>query len=467
MDVYPLFLKLAGRPCLLVGGGAVAERKAELLLGAGGALTVIAARLTAGLADAAEAGRLRHLALPLAQEQFQRQALVVVATEDDALAREASELAQAAGVPVNVVDRPELSTCIAGAVVDRSPVLVAITTGGAAPVLARELRLAIERLLPPALGRLAAFARHFRAAAKAAIPGALARRRFWERFFASPLADAVLAGGEARAQAAMLALVNRAAARGTASGIVYLVGAGPGDPELLTLRAHRLLAEADVIVYDRLVDPAVLERSRRDAERIYVGKAKGCHSLSQDEINALLAALASEGKRVVRLKGGDPFIFGRGGEELEALRARGIAVEVVPGVTAALGCAAAAQIPLTHRKLARAVTFVTGHTSAGDGEIDWAALARLPGTLAIYMGVSQAATIAARLVGHGLDPSTPAAVVENGTRQGEHVVTGRLGELASLVEAHGVAGPALIVIGEVVSFARAETLPALALAVNA
>ncbi len=466
MDVYPLFLKIAGRPCLLVGGGAAAERKAELLMRAGARLTIVAERLTPGLARAAGAGRLRHLAAPLGPEQFRGQALVVVASEDEALAREASVLAHGAGVPVNVVDRPELSTCIAGAVVDRSPVLVAITTGGAAPVLARELRLAIERLLPPSLGRLAAFAERFRAAAKAALPSPRARRRFWERFFASALAKAVLAGDEAGAQAAMVARVNRGEMRGEDVGIVHLVGAGPGDPELLTLRAHRLLAEADTIVYDRLVDPAVLELGRRDAERIHVGKAAGRHSLSQDEINALLARLASQGKRVVRLKGGDPFVFGRGGEELEALRARGIAVAVVPGVTAALGCAAAAEIPLTYRGLASAVTFVTASQRDG-GELDWAALARLPGTLAIYMGVSQAERIAERLVAHGRRPATPVALVENGTRQGERVIVGKLGELAALVEAHGIGAPALIVVGEVVRLAKPAALPALPLAASA
>jgi len=345
MDVYPLFLKLAGRPCLLVGGGEVALRKAELLLRAGGALTVLAERLVPELRAAAEAERIRHLAGPILPAHFFGQALAVVATEEEALARRASALAQAAGVPVNVVDRPELSSFLAPALVDRSPVLVAISTGGASPLLAREIRLAIERLLPSGLGRLAALARQFRAAAKAAIPGAAARRRFWERCLKGPVADAMLAGDEAGARAAMVALINRAGrARGT-SGRVHLVGAGPGDPELLTLRAHRLLGEADAIVYDQLADPRVLERARRDAERIDVGKAKGRRGLSQDGINALLVELARQGKRVVRLKGGDPFVFGRGGDELEALRAAGVAVEVVPGISAALARAAQSDAP--------------------------------------------------------------------------------------------------------------------------
>jgi len=340
MDVYPLFLKLAGRPCLLVGGGEVARRKAELLLRAGGVLTVVAERLAPELHAAAKAGRIRHLAGPLLPAHFLGQTLALVATEDEALARRTSALAHAAGVPVNVVDRPELSSFIAPALVDRSPVLVAISTGGASPLLAREIRLAIERLLPSGLGRLAGLARQFRAAAKAAIPGAAARRRFWERCLKGPVADAMLAGDEARARAAMVALVNRAGRERGTSGMVYLVGAGSGDPELLTLRAHRLLGEADAIVYDRLVDPRVLERARRDARRIHVGKAKGRHGLSQDGAIALLVELARQGKRVVWLKAGDPVVFGRGGEELSALRARGVAVEVVPGISAALARAA-------------------------------------------------------------------------------------------------------------------------------
>jgi uroporphyrin-III C-methyltransferase / precorrin-2 dehydrogenase / sirohydrochlorin ferrochelatase len=474
MDVYPLFLKLAGRPAVLVGGGQAAARKAELLLRAGSRLTVVAEDLSPALAEAALAGKLRHLAGPLLPEHFRGAALAVVATDDPARARRAAALAGAAGVPVNVVDRPELSSFIAPAVVDRSPVLVAISTGGASPLLAREIRLAIERLLPAALGRLARFARQFRAAARAAIPDALARRRFWEQCLKGPVAEAVLAGDEARARTAMLALVNRTGrtghtgrTSGAGGGVVYLVGAGPGDPELLTLRAHRLLNEADAIVHDRLVDPRVLELARRDAERIPVGKAKGRHSSPQDEINGLLVELAAQGKRVVRLKGGDPFIFGRGGEELEALRAHGIAVEVVPGISAALGCAAAAQIPLTHRAYANAVTFVTAQGSAGGRPIDWAALARLPGTIAVYMGAGEAQAVARELTAHGLDPSTPAAVIENGTRADERIRLAPLAELGRLAAAHPIAAPALIVIGEVAAFARAAGAETSALAASA
>ena len=458
MEAFPLFMKLAGRPCLVVGGGAAAARKAELLLRAGARVTIAAPALPPELAEARAAGRLRHERGRVGPSLVRGQTLVIVATDDVALDRRVAETARAAGVPVNVVDRPAFSTFITGALVDRSPVLVAISTGGTAPVLAREVRLAIERLLPPALGRLARFAERFRTAVKAAVPDAVRRRRFWEGFFKGPVAAVVLKGDEKAARVAMLGLVNRGEAGRPTLGIVSLVGAGPGDPELLTLRALRLLGEADVIVYDRLVGPGILERARRDAERIDVGKRKGCHGKSQDEINALLAALAQAGKRVVRLKGGDPFVFGRGGEELEFLRARGVRVEVVPGISAALGCAAAAQIPLTHRALAGAVTFVSGHSSAGEIEPDWASLARRRETLVIYMGVSAAERIARALIAHGLPPATPAAIVENGTRPNQRTLVGTLAELGGLVAAHDVTGPALIVIGEVVRLAEVERI---------
>lgn len=328
MDAFPVFLKLQGRPCLIVGGGEVAAHKAELLLRAGAALTVTAPSLHGTLAAWAEEGRLCHVAECFAPGQLRGQSLVIVATEDIALAHQVSERAREAGIPVNVVDRPELSTFIVGALVDRSPVLVAISTGGAAPVLTREIRLAIERLLPPALGRLARFAARFRSAVKAAIPNVLARRRFWEGFFKGPVAQAVLAGDESGAQATMLALVNRSeGGRGT-QGIVHIVGAGFGEVDLLTLRASCRLGEADVIVYDDRVAPMILERARRDAERIKIDERQG-------EIRTVLAALAHAGKKVVWLVGGDPVLARHGGEEAAALRALGVAVELVPGVPAA------------------------------------------------------------------------------------------------------------------------------------
>jgi uroporphyrin-III C-methyltransferase/precorrin-2 dehydrogenase/sirohydrochlorin ferrochelatase len=337
-------------------------------------------------------------------------------------------------------------------------VVIGIATGGAAPVLASRVREAIERLLPARLGRLAEFAASFRTAVKATVPSAASRLRFWDRFFDGPVADQVLAGNERGARERMLTLVNGREANEPPRGGVAIVGAGPGDPDLLTLRALRLLQRADVVIYDKLVGPGVLDLARRDAERIYVGKSTGHHSASQDEINALAAAKALAGRRVVRLKGGDPFIFGRGGEELTYLRQHGVAVEVVPGITAALGCAAAVGIPLTHRDHAQAVTLATGQGKDGEPELDWATLARLGQTLVIYMGVGAAGRIAARLVDNGLDPGTPVAVIESGTLPGQKAAYGRLSGLGWLVRQSSIAGPALIVIGRVAALADGAAL---------
>jgi uroporphyrin-III C-methyltransferase/precorrin-2 dehydrogenase/sirohydrochlorin ferrochelatase len=348
-----------------------------------------------------------------------------------------------------VVDRPELSSFITPAIIDRDPLVIGICSGGEAPILARQLRARIESLLPANLGRLARFAGTFRNAVSAQIGDGTQRRRFWERLFSGPIADKVLAGDETGAREAMLSLINGRAVQRHEEGSVAIVGAGPGDPDLLTFKALRRLQEADVVLYDKLIGPEIIDYARRDAERIYVGKTKANHSKTQDEINALMAEHALAGRRVVRLKGGDPFIFGRGGEEMDYLQARGIAVEVVPGVTAAAGCAAAAGIPLTLRGTALAVTFLTGHAKDGEPDLDWASLAAGKQTLAVYMGVSTAGTVAQRLIEHGLDAGTPVAVIENGTRPEQKVVTARLEELARRLHDAGITGPALIIIGEV------------------
>jgi uroporphyrin-III C-methyltransferase/precorrin-2 dehydrogenase/sirohydrochlorin ferrochelatase len=382
--------------------------------------------------------------------------IVFAASEEHALDDRVAEAASARGVPFNVVDRAESSSFILPAIVERDPVVIAISSGGAAPVLARRLREAIERLLPTRLGRLARFADGFRAAIKGLLPEATQRRRFWERFFDSPVAEAVLAGDESKAREGMLTLVNSRAGDPVEPGVVHLVGAGPGSPDLLTLRALQVMQRADVVVYDRLVGPQILDLVRRDAERLYVGKAAGRHSLPQDEINVLLERLAGEGKRLVRLKGGDPFIFSRGGEELAYLRARDIASEVVPGITAALGCAASVGLSLTHRDHAQVLTLVTAESKDGEPEIDWANLAQPRQTLAIYMGVAAAGRIAQRLIGSGLAPSTPVAVVENGTLPDQRGVVGRLDGLKALIRESGITGPAIIFVGEAARAVRAE-----------
>jgi uroporphyrin-III C-methyltransferase/precorrin-2 dehydrogenase/sirohydrochlorin ferrochelatase len=434
MRSFPLFLKLEGRPVLLVGAGSAAAAKLRLLSSAGARVTVAA-----------------DIPSP---ETFGAVGLVFGATGNEADDRAVAERARAAGKLVNIVDRPELSDFTMPAIVDRGDIVVAVSTHGASPVLAQRVRAAIESVLPPGLGRLAQFAQRFRAAVQARIGENAARRRFWDQVLSGPIAAAVLAGDEKRAARDLIRAVNRGEPKAE-TGRVSLVGAGPGDPELLTLRAARALREADVIVYDKLVDPAVLEYARRDARRIFAGKSKGDHTLPQAEINALLVAEAKAGRHVVRLKGGDPFVFGRGGEELDALAAEHIRVEVVPGITAATGCAAYAGFPLTHRDHASSVVFVSGHSKDGFSDLDWRALANPHQTVVVYMGVSAAGEVAGKLIQAGLSASTPVAIVENGTRWDQRVIKGDLQQAADLIRAHGVAGPALLVIGEVTRAAEA------------
>ena len=464
MQHFPAFFALNGRSVLVVGGGATACRKARLLADAGASVLVVAPSLGEEMAALAQEGRVEHLARPFAPEDLHGHTLVIAATGISAVDAAVSAAAQARGLPVNVVDAPSLSTFIMPALVRRDPITVAISTGGAAPVLARAIRAKLEALLPANLGRLARFADGFRGAVKATHGSETERRRFWERFFSGPIATAVLDGDERWARERMLDAVNRSQAEDEAAGSVALVGAGPGDPELLTLRAVRLLEEADVIVYDRLVGAGILDRARRDATRIYVGKSRGAAEKSQDEINALLLAEARAGKRVIRLKGGDPFVFGRGGEEADYLARRGVRVVTVPGITAATACAAAAGIPLTHRDHVQALTFVTGQGRDGEPDLDWAGLASGRQTIAVYMGRAMAGRIAEKLIEAGMSPATPAAMIENATLPEQWIATAPLSELGCLAAAgedRGARAPALFVIGEVVRKAQAWAEPAL------
>ena len=374
--------------------------------------------------------------------------LVFMALDDaDELTR-LGALARAAGAQINVVDKPHLSDFQTPALIDRDEVVIGVATGGSAPILARDIRTAIEGVMPAGLAHVARLARELRDTVKASVPDFMARRRFWEKAFRGPAATLAAEGRTAEARREMLRLLNVAAPE---QGVVHIVGAGPGDPELLTLKALRVLQDADVIIHDRLVPEAVLARARRDAKRLYVGKARGDHSVPQDQIEALMVAEAKAGHRVVRLKGGDPFVFGRGGEELEAMP-----VFVVPGVTAALACAASAGVPLTHRDHAQAVTFVTAQAKPGGVDADWSRLAAPNHTLAIYMGADRAEETAARLIAAGRSPSTPVALVENGSRPDERVLTGRLDGLGALVRGAGLTGPALLFVGETAAFSAAQ-----------
>jgi uroporphyrin-III C-methyltransferase/precorrin-2 dehydrogenase/sirohydrochlorin ferrochelatase len=460
MEHFPIFLDLRDRPCLVVGAGSVAARKIDLLLRAGAKVTVVAPELkSAAVAELAAAKRISHVAEAFAPRHAPNHALVVAATSHRAVNAAVSRTAQDYGIPVNVVDDPQLSSFIVPAIVDRAPVTIAISSDGVAPVLSRLIRARIESAIPASIGRLAVLAARLRKLVRRRLPDLARRRSFWESVFEGRIGALAMAGRDGEADRLLAEELDRAAL-GEQLGEVALVGAGPGDPDLLTFGALRLLQSADVIVHDRLVSSEILDLSRRDAERIDVGKSAAGRSVTQDEINALLLKLARGGKRVVRLKGGDPFLFGRGGEEMELLAANGVPVRMVPGITAAIGCAAYAGIPLTHRDHAHACIFVSGHRRHGAPEPDWAALAHPGHTLVIYMGLATLSETSAKLMAHGLAPSTPAAAIENGTRLEQRVVVGTLADLSQRVAAAGLDGPTLIVVGSVVSLRQANTFVA-------
>ncbi len=444
MDFLPIFMNLRGEPCLVVGGGEVAARKCALLLRAGAKVTVCAPEL----APAFDTGRIEHRAARFREADLDGQALVIAATDDQAVNRAVAAAARARRIPVNVADQPELCTFILPSIIERAPLTVAISSGGASPVLARLLRARLESLIPAAYGRLAALAAEFRERVKARFRGA-ERRRFWERALEGPIAEMVLAGRDAEARHALEAALEDARLA-LSGGDVALVGAGPGDPDLLTFRALRLMQQADVVVYDQLVSKPILDLVRLEAERIYAGKARAQHALPQEDINALLVRLAREGKRVVRLKGGDPFIFGRGGEEIATLAAEGIPFQVVPGITAAAGCASYAGIPLTHREHAQSVMFVAGHLRDGTMNFNWRALAQPQQTLVVYMGLLGLEVLCRELVAHGLPASLPAALVQQGTTPQQRVLEGTLATLPGIVAASEVRAPTLVIVGEVV-----------------
>ncbi len=423
MRTYPVFLDLAGRRVYVLGAGEAADRRSETF---------------------AALGALVERAADFNPTQLPGCALAIGAGAPEHDLRALSEAAQRLGIPVNIVDRPELCSFITPAIVDRDPITIAISTGGTAPILARMLRQRIESVVAPGWGRLAALAGRLQAETRRLLPDVAQRRRVLERIFAGAPADLILAGNEAAGEAAYRAALTET---GQQPGIVHLVGAGPGAADLVSLRALRLLGEADVVVHDRLGTAAVLDLARRDCEKIDVGKSQGDHTMPQKEINALLVSLAQAGKQVVRLKGGDPFIFGRGGEEKEAVEAAGIAVTVVPGITAASACAASAGIPLTHRDAAHAVTFVTAHRRRPDLGIDYAGLLKPGVTLAIYMGLATLPRLRDEVAEAGFPTDLPAVLVENGGTDQARVLRGTLAELADAAGVWAAGGPVLILLG--------------------
>ncbi len=453
MDYLPIFLKLRDRSCLVVGGGAVALRKVELLLRSGGEVTAVAPRFHPALERLASEQRIRLRRKPFEPDDLVGMYLVVAATDDRRLNHEIATLARERGIPVNAVDQPEDCDFIMPAIVDRSPVIVAVSSGGRAPVLTRLIKSRLETLLPEGIGRLAQLAGQFRDRVKQRIIPER-RRRFWEQVLTGAPGELMLSGQQQAAVDAMARAIDAADRQETPLGYVALVGAGPGDPDLLTFRALRLLQEADVVVYDRLVSRPILDLIRRDAEKIYAGKARADHTLPQESINQLLVRLAREGRRVVRLKGGDPFIFGRGGEEIETLAENGIPFLVVPGITAASGCASYAGIPLTHRDYAQSCLFVTGHRKDGSITLDWDKMIVPRQTLVIYMGLLGLEEICRALIEHGMAPEMPAALIESGTTPRQKVVVATVATLAQAARDAQAAPPTLIIVGEVVKLRR-------------
>jgi uroporphyrin-III C-methyltransferase/precorrin-2 dehydrogenase/sirohydrochlorin ferrochelatase len=446
MDYLPIFADIRDKLCLVVGGGEVGKRKAGVLLEAGANVRVVAPQIDPALT---EQPRVEVIVSGFEAQHLDGVALIIAATNDRSVNRQVSELAHARNIPVNVVDDPELCSFIMPAIMDRSPLMVAFSSGGASPVLTRMMRGRLETMIPQNYSLLAGFAERFREQVKQRVTNPAKRRIFWENVLEGVIAEKVLSGDERSAETMLLHMLE--SEDNILRGEVYLVGAGPGDPDLLTFRALRLMQKADVVVYDNLVSKPIVDMTRRDAERIYVGKKRDDHTLRQEQINELLVRLAQEGKRVLRLKGGDPFIFGRGGEEIETLAAEGIPFQVVPGITAASGVSSYAGIPLTHRDHAQSCIFVTGHLKDGSMNLDWEALARPRQTIVVYMGLHGLATLCAELVAHGLPGDTPIAIVQQGTTKNQRVVTGTLATLPGKSEVEELHAPTLIIVGGVVT----------------
>lgn len=448
MDYFPIFTKLNNRHCLVVGGGDIATRKVHLLLKAGASITVCSPEVSNSLLEKSQNNLITLITENFYDELITDKWLVIAATDNREVNAHVAKLAEQKQILVNVVDSPELCSFIMPSIVDRSPIVVAISSGGKAPVLARLIRERLEALLPMHIGRLAKISGEFRHRVKEVIKKESLRRRYWEKLFGNgDLASLLQKGQIGKAEQLMEANLSEEIAQGD----VALVGAGPGDPSLLTLKALQLMQQADVVFYDRLVSREILDLVRRDADMISVGKKAGLHEVEQSRTNQLLVEHAQQGKKVVRLKGGDSFIFGRGGEELEELVAAGVAFQVVPGITAASGCSAYAGIPLTHRDYAQSVTFVTGHRKADGRPLDWKALAIPNQTLVVYMGLIQSHEIQSNLLMNGRDGNTPVALINKGTRNDQQVITGCLSELSLL--GGGLNGATLIIVGEVVNLA--------------
>uniref|UniRef100_UPI00351B00D4 siroheme synthase CysG n=1 Tax=Endozoicomonas sp. Mp262 TaxID=2919499 RepID=UPI00351B00D4 len=448
VNFLPLFHDLNGRPCLLVGGGSIACRKARLLISAGATIHLVSPYLCDEMLRIIAESSVTLEKRAFQPSDLEGMALVIAATDQPMVNQQVAELASKQQKPVNVVDQPELCTVIMPAIIDRSPIMVAVSSGGTAPVLARNIRTRLEGLLPQGLGRLAELSARFRQQVKMRFKHLSERRRFWEAVYDGEITESVLSGNTHTAEQLIRKKLQNPDKKD--SGEVYLVGAGPGDPDLLTFKALRLMQKADIVLYDNLVSHEIVELCRRDAEFIYVGKKSCCHAVPQERINSMMIEFARDGKRVVRLKGGDPFIFGRGGEELEVLAAHDVPFQVVPGITAASGCASYAGIPLTHRDYAHSVRFITGHGKAGSTKMPWTELKDTQQTLVFYMGIKNLEKICQNLMAEGCSPERPVAIIHRGTTERQKTVTGTLATISRIAQKVQIEPPSLIVIGDVV-----------------
>ena len=448
MNYLPIFIDIKQKPCLVVGGGDIAYRKINLLLKADAAITCVSKECCDGIVQLVQSNKITHIEKAFEATDINSQILIVSATDDSTLNAHVSELAKSANIPVNVVDSPALCSFVMPSIVDRSPIVIAISSAGKAPVLARLIRAKLESTIPHAYGKLAELAGNFRDQVKAKFNNIEDRRYFWEKTFSGIVAEKVFSGKVDEAKADLQAQLDGSS--DSEVGEVYLVGGGPGDPDLLTFKALRLMQQADVILYDRLVSKEVMELVRRDAELIYVGKERDNHTVAQGDINQLLVDLAKQGRRVCRLKGGDPFIFGRGGEEIETLAENGIPFQVVPGITAASGCSTYSGIPLTHRDYSQSCRFVTGHLKDGSMNLPWDELAVEQQTIVFYMALVGSKHLSEQLIAHGMRGDMPVALVEKGTTPDQKVYTTTLAGLPDLVKNETIHAPTLIIVGEVV-----------------
>lgn len=451
MDFLPIFFQIKGETCLVVGGGNVASRKARLLARAGGVVDVVAVNIAAELKATVESSGGRWREGSYSDDDLNGKVLVIAATSDKALNAQVVGSAHHRRIPVNVVDNPDLGSVVLPSVIDRSPVIVAVSSGGKSPVLTRMLRSKIESVIPSAYGKLATLVGDFRTRVKERLTDIESRKNFWEDVLQGPIAEMVFSGKQQAAAAMLEQKIDTNNQSVERVGEVYLVGAGPGDPDLLTFKALRLMQQADVVLYDRLVSEQIVDLTRRDAERIYVGKRRADHSVPQQDINDLLVSLANQGKRVLRLKGGDPFIFGRGGEEIEKLAEYKIPFQVVPGITAASGCSAYAGIPLTHRDYAQSVRFITGHLRDDSIDLPWPELIYDKQTIVFYMGLVGLPVICEQLIAHGRPATTPIALVQQGTTPMQRVIVSTLSDMPSRAVVEKVRAPTLLIVGDVVN----------------